>query len=344
MRDGFLKFWTVLATGASLIAGAANADDFYNGKQVTIIVGSGAGSVNDAYARLLARHLRRHIPGAPNVIIQNLPGASGVTATAQLYNNRPRDGTVIAAIQRTILLEPLLIERNYPYDIMQLNWLGSLNRESNVLIVSGASKLKSFDDALKMEAILAAAAPDSDGVLYPKLMNAFLGTKFKVVPGYEGDAKMMLSIERGETEGRGGVPLGALKLSSADKLRDGRIKILLQLGLQRNAEIPDVPNLLEKVTNPSQRQLLELLFARQEMGRPVVAPPGLPASRVELLRKSLSDTAKDPAYLEDAARMKFEVDFLAGAEMQQMLANIFALPKPVIEESKRLIAEALGPK
>lgn len=127
-------------------------------------------------------------------------------------------------------------------------------------------------------------------------------------------------------------------------MRDGRIKILLQLGLQRNAEIPDVPNLLEKVTNPSQRQVLELLFARQEMGRPVVAPPGLPASRVALLRKALSDTAKDPAYLEDAEKMKFEVDFLPGEEMQQMLANIFALPKPVIDESKRLIAQALGSK
>lgn len=142
MRDLFLKVGAILAAGASLFASTANADNFYSGKQVTVIVGSGAGSVNDAYARLVARHFRRHLPGSPNVIIQNLPGASGVTATAQLYNNRPRDGTVIAAIQRTILLEPLLIDRNYPYDIMQFNWLGSLNRESNVLIVSDASKLK----------------------------------------------------------------------------------------------------------------------------------------------------------------------------------------------------------
>lgn len=329
---------------AAALAPVAWADEFYNGRQMTLVVGSGAGSVNDAYARLLSRHLRKQIPGASNLIVQNLPGASGVTAAAQLYNNRPRDGSVIGLVQRTLLLEPLLLERNYPYDITQFNWLGSLNRESNVLIISSASKVKTFEDALHTEAILAAAAPDSDGVLYPKLMNSFLGTKFRVVPGYDGDAKMMLSIERGETEGRGGVPLGALKVSSADKLQDGRIKILMQLGLARNPEIPDVPNLLEKVTEPSHRQVLELLFARQEMGRPLVAPPGVPQARVAFLRKAIRDMASDPAYLEDAERMKFEVDFLAGEDMQQMLERLYALPASVVSESKRLIAEALASK
>ena len=329
---------------SSLISGAAFADDFYKGRQVTFMVGSGAGSVNDAYARLLARHLRRHIPGDPNIIVQAVPGASGVTAAAQLYNNRPRDGSVISLVQRTLLLEPLLSDRTHPYDMLQFNWLGSLNRETNVLIVSQESKVKTLEDAKKNEAVLAAAAPDSDGVLYPKLMNMFLGTKFKVVAGYDGDSKMMLSIERGETEGRGGVPLGALKVSSADKLRDGRIKILLQLGLRRDPEISEIPNLLELVSDPTQKQLLELLFARQEMGRPLLAPPGVPAERVALLRNSIKAATSDPEYLADAARMKFEVDYLPGEKAQEMLERLYSMPKPMIEQSKRLIAEALASK
>lgn len=320
----------------------AAADDFYKGQQLTLMVGSGAGSVNDAYARLLARHIRRHIPGLATTIVQNVPGASGVTVAGQLFNNRPRDGSVIALVQRTLLLDPLLRDRTYPYDILQFNWLGSLNRESNVLIVSGDSKIKTFDDALKHEAILAAAAPDSDGVLYPKLMNMFLGTKFRVVSGYDGDAKMMLSIERGETEGRGGVPLAALKLSSAEKLRNGQIRILLQLGLQRNSEIKDIPNLLEFISDPAQRKVLELLFARQEMGRPVAAPPGVPQDRMIVLHKAMKLTANDPEFIAEAERLKFEVDFLSGDEMQEMLRGLYALPKPVIDESRRLIAEALN--
>ena len=344
MRRWAIGVGAALVLWAGVNSAPSVADEFYKGQNLTLMVGSGAGSVNDAYARLLARHLRKHIPGLSNTVVQNVPGASGVTATAQLYNNRPRDGSVIAVVQRTLLLDPLLRDRSYPYDILKLNWLGSLNRESNVLIVSGESKIKTFDDALTTEAILAAAAPDSDGVLYPKLMNLFLGTKFKVVSGYDGDAKMMLSIERGETEGRGGVPLGALKVSSADKLRDGRIRILIQLGLQRNPEIKEIPNLLERITQPAHRQVLEILFARQEMGRPVVAPPGVPEMRMALLHKAMEATARDPEYLADADRMKLEIDFLSGNEMQEMLKRLYALPKSTINESKRLIAEALSSK
>jgi tripartite-type tricarboxylate transporter receptor subunit TctC len=334
------RLWAALACCLLATAAAGASEDFYKGKQVALMVGSAAGSVNDSYARLLARHLGRHIPGNPAIIVQNVPGASGVTAATQLFNTRARDGTVIAHVQRTLLLDPLLLSRTFPYDILQFNWLGSLNRETNVLIVAGNSKVKTLDDAKTHEAVLAAAAPDSDGVLYPKLMNRFLGTRFKVVPGYSGDADMMLAIERGEAEGRGGVPWSAIKISSADKLRDGRIRLLLQLGMQRSPELPDTPNLLEYVKDDGQKRVFEILFSRQEMGRPVVAPPEVPAERVKLLRAAVAATTKDPQFLDEAKRLNFDVDLMDGEEMQTLLARLYALPKETVEETKRSIAAA----
>jgi tripartite-type tricarboxylate transporter receptor subunit TctC len=234
----------------------------------------------------------------------------------------------------------MLLERTFPYNILQFNWLGSLNRETNVLIMSGNSKVKKLEDALSTEAVMAAAAPDSDGALYPKLMNQFLGTKFKVVAGYGGDADMMLAIERGEVEGRGGVPWSAIKISSADKLRDGRIKLLLQLGMQRSPELPEVPNLLEYIKNDVQKQVLEILFSRQEMGRPIVAPPEVPADRVKLLRTAVADTAKDPQFLDEAKRLNFDVDLMSGEDMQALLARMYAMPKATVDETKKVIQAA----
>jgi tripartite-type tricarboxylate transporter receptor subunit TctC len=318
----------------------AEAQDFYKGKQVSILVGSDAGSANDAYARFLARHLGRHLPGAPNIIVQNVPGASGITAAAQLFNTSPRDGTVIAALQRTLLLDPLLLTRSFPYKINEFNWVGSLNRETNVLVVGEKSKLRSFEDALSHEAILAAAAPDTDGMIYPKLMNEFLGTKFRVVPGYGGDGAMMLAIERGEVEGRGGVPWSAIKLSSADKLRDGRIRLLLQLGTMRSAELPTLPNLMEFVKNDTQRSVFELLFARQDMGRPIGAPPGLPEERVAMLRQALADTVQDPQFLAEAKKLNVDIDLMRGEEMQQLLAKLYELPIETLEAARGAIHRA----
>src|SRR5215208_3802219 len=258
------RLWiALLAIGwAVQSAGPAPADDYFKGKQVTLMAGSAPGGVNDAYARLLSRHLSKHIPGNPTIIFQNVPAGGAVLAN-QLYEKAPRDGTAIGQVQRTLLLDPLLLDKTFNFKPLEFNWLGSLNRETNVLIVSGDSKVKSIDDAKQIEAVLAAEGADTDGVIYPMLINQFLGTKFRVVSGYQGDAGMMLAIERAEADGRGGVPWSAIKLSSAQKLSDGKIRVILQLGMTPNPELPGVPSLLALVKSDVHRQVLELLFARQ---------------------------------------------------------------------------------
>ena len=337
------RLWiSLLAVGyAALGCGTALADDYLKGKQVTLMAGSAPGGVNDAYARLLSRHLSKHIPGNPTIVFQNVPGAGGAVLANQLYEKAPRDGTAIGQVQRTLLLDPLLLDKTFNFKPLDFNWLGSLNRETNVLIVSGDSKIKSIEDAKSIEAVLAAEGADTDGVIYPMLINQFLGTKFRVVSGYQGDAGMMLAIERAEADGRGGVPWSAIKLSSAQKLKDGKIRVILQLGMSPNPELPGVPSLLHLVKSDVHKQVLELLFARQEMGRPFVLPPGVPAERVAMLRKAFVDATKDPEFLADAQKLNFEVDVMDGEEMQKLMQQLYAKPKDVYDEAKRAIKAAV---
>lgn len=335
-----MKALPVIALAVVAIAPQAKAQDFFAGKTINLLSSSSVGGANDAYTRLLARHMGRMIPGNPTIIVQNLPGAGGVTLANQLYMTAPRDGTTIGNLQRTLLLDPLLLDKPFVFKPLEMNWLGSLNRETNLLIVSGTSKVKTLADAREGETVLAAAqGGETDGVMYPRIMNRYLGTKFKVVTGYSGDAGMMLAIERGEVDGRGGVPWSAIKLSSADKLKDGRIRIVTQLGLQRSPELPNVPMLLDEIKDPIGRQTLEILFARQDMGRPFVLPQGLPPERVKLLRTAFVATTKDAEFMKEADKAKFDIDVMDGGEMQALMTKIYSLPKETIDAVKKVIKE-----
>jgi tripartite-type tricarboxylate transporter receptor subunit TctC len=337
---GFLA----VAASLTLPVGAAWAQEanFFLGKQITMQIGSAAGGANDAYARLLARHMGRHIPGNPTVVAQNVVGAGSLVLANQLFNTPRRDGTIFGQLQRTLLLDPLLANKPFIIKPLEFNWLGSLNRETNVLIVAGSSPVKTLDDAKVHEIIMAAEGVETDGVVYPRLINRFLGTKFRVVPGYDGDANMMLAIDRGEVQGRGGVPWSAIKLTSADRLREGRIRVIAQLGMRKHAELPDVPMLLESVTRDIDRKVLETLFARQEMGRPFVLPPGVPVDRVEMLRAAFAAATKDPEFLKEASKLNFEIDLMDGREMQALMTTLYALPKNVVDEIRQVLQEAIG--
>jgi tripartite-type tricarboxylate transporter receptor subunit TctC len=337
------RLWlSLLAIGcAALYSAPAASDDFFKDKQITLMTGSNPGGVNEAYARLLARHLPKHIPGNPTIIVQSVPGAGGAVLANRLAEKSPRDGTAIGQVQRTLLLDPLLLDKTFAFNPIEFNWLGSLNRETNVLIVSGDSKVKSIEDAKKFEAVLAAGGADTEGVIYPMLINQFLDTKFRVVSGYPGDAGMMLAIERSEVEGRGGVPWSAIKATSAQKLADGKIKVILQMALSPNPELPNVPSLLDLVKNDVHRQVLELLFARSEMGRPYVLPPGVAPERVAMLRKAFIDTTKDADFLKEAQRLDFEIDVMDGEEMQKLMKQLYSKPQAVYDEAKRAIKQAV---
>jgi tripartite-type tricarboxylate transporter receptor subunit TctC len=339
-----MRLHSLFVTTTILIASVAAAhaqDDFFKGKQVTMQIGSAPGGANDAYARLLARHMGRHIAGNPTVVAQNVVGAGSLVLANQLFNTPRRDGTLFGQLQRTLLLDPLLVNKPFIIKPLEFNWLGSLNRETNVLIVASNSPVKTLDDAKVHEIVLAAEGVETDGVVYPRLINRFLGTKFRVVPGYDGDANMMLAIDRGEAQGRGGVPWSALKLTSAHRLKEGRIRVIAQLGMKKHAELAEVPMLLDAVTRDIDRKVLETLFARQDMGRPFVIPPGVPPERVEALRTAFAATTRDAEFLKEAAKLNFEIDLMDGKEMQALMAELYAMPKDVVEQIKRVLAEAM---
>ena len=339
-----MRLSSLFVVAAVLIAsiGTASAqDDFFRGKQITMQIGSAAGGANDAYARLLARHIGKHIPGNPTVVSQNVVGAGSLVLANQLFNTPRRDGTVFGQLQRTLLLDPLLVNKPFIIKPLEFNWLGSLNRETNVLIVASNTPVKTLDDAKVHEIVMAAEGVETDGVVYPRLVNRFLGTKFRVVPGYDGDANMMLAIDRGEAQGRGGVPWSALKLTSAHRLKEGRIRVISQLGMKRHAELADVPMLLDAVTRDIDRKVLETLFARQDMGRPFVLPPGVPPERVETLRAAFAAATRDPEFLAETEKLKFEIDLMDGKEMQALMAQLYAMPKDTVEQIKQVLQEAM---
>ena len=305
-------------------------------------IGSAAGGANDAYARLLARHMGRHIPGNPTVVAQNVVGAGSLVLANQLFTTQRRDGTIFGQLQRTLLLDPLLVNKPFIIKPLEFNWLGSLNRETNVFIVAANSPVKTLDDAKVHEIIMAAEGVETDGVVYPRLVNKFLGTKFRVVPGYDGDANMMLAIDRGEAQGRGGVPWSALKVTSADRLKRGSIRVIAQLGMKKHAELAGVPMVLDAVTRDIDRKVLEALFARQDMGRPFAIPPGVPADRVEMLRAAFAATTRDPEFLKEANKLNFEIDLMDGKEMQALMNALYAMPRDTVEAIKLVLQEAMG--
>jgi tripartite-type tricarboxylate transporter receptor subunit TctC len=334
--------WLVgaLVFGIFGIGSAAGADDVFKGKQVTVAFSAGAGGSMDHYTRLLSRHLGRHLPGNPTVIVKSVPGAGSAVLATQMTSSAPKDGTFIGHINRALLLAPMLI-KPFPFDLLNFPMLGSMNRDTIVLIVSNRSKVQTFEDAKRLPLVLAAEGVDTDGVVFPRLMNRFLGTKFQPVPGYSGDAAMMLAVERGEADGRGGVPWGAVKVSGARQLKDGSLKVILQMTNQRSRELPDVPMLLDHITDVSQRHVLELLFSSQEMGRPFVLPPGVPEERVALLRKAFVDTMNDPVFLEDAKKTGLDTDPMNGRDMQALMKRLYATPPETVELAKRVLREAV---
>jgi tripartite-type tricarboxylate transporter receptor subunit TctC len=315
-------------------ASAQTVESFYKGKTIKLVVGSGAGGGNDVFARIFAKYLPKHLPGSPMVIVQNVPAAGGVVATAQMANTQPRDGTVIAAVNRTIPMMPLLVDKDLNFDSRKLGWLGSLNKETNVIIVWHTSPVNTIADVQKRETIVGTTGGSSDSNVYALLLNQTLDTKFKIVGGYPGGPDIDLAMERGEVEGRVSITWTSLKGSRSAWLKEKKVKILAQMALQRSPELPDVPNVLEMVKDPKDRQVYEFLFSRQEAGRPFVAPPELPADRLAALRKALEDVATDKHFIADVEHGGGTVELLTGEELQKLVNKFYATPPEILKAAR----------
>ena len=329
---GFLAAAAVPAS-----AFAQTVEEFYRGRQITMLVASAAGGGYDTYARAFARHAAKHIPGHPGIIAKNMPAAAGVAAANALANTSETDGSVIAALTNNAAMEPLFGNAAARFDALRLHWLGSIGKLQNVCATWHASPVKTIEAVRGREVIVAAAGATSNTAVVPRVLNALVGTRFKVIAGYDPGAGLTLALDRGEAEGICGLSWSTMKASRPHWIRDKLINIIVQMGFEKLPDLPDVPRALDLVAAPQDRQVLELILARQEMGRPLAAPPGVPADRVAALRAAFEATMRDPDFLAEADKISLEIDPLKAGEIERLLGAAYGAPKPIIERAAALV-------
>jgi len=316
---------------------AQTVEEFYRGRQITMLVASAVGGGYDTYARVFARHAGKHIPGNPAFIPKNLPAAAGVAAANVLYNTAEKDGTVIAALTNTVAMEPLFGNSAARFEAAKMNWLGSIGKLQNVCATWHSSAVKTVEAAREREIIVAAAGATSNTAVVPRVLNALVDTRFKVIAGYDPGSGLTLALERGEAEGICGLSWSTMKASRPHWIRDKLLNVIVQMGFERLPDLPDVPRALDFVAAPEKKQVLELILARQEMGRPLVAPPGVPADRLMALRAAFAATIKDPNFLAEAEKVQMEIDPLSADQIERLLAAAYGTPKPIVQRAAALV-------
>jgi tripartite-type tricarboxylate transporter receptor subunit TctC len=307
----------------SSAAGAQSVAEFYAGKQINIIVGGTPGGGYDAQARLVARHWGKQIPGHPQIIVQNMPAAGSLAATNHIYNVAARDGTVVALVQRGMLLIKNWNPAAVRFDLGKLNWIGSINSEVAVTVAWHTAPHKSAQDLFARELIVGGIS-GVDPETTPRLFNALIGTKFKIVNGYPGVPEIILAMERGELQGIGDWSWSSMKTARPDWIRDKKVTLLMQASLQKEPELADVPSVLDFIKNEADRKILELYLTEKTVARPVIAPPGIPADRLAALRSSFIALARDKEFLADAQAAKLDVAPVAGETVDKVVALILS--------------------
>ncbi len=315
----------------------ASVEAFYKGRQMTMIVYSPPGSTYDIYARALVRHMDRHIPGKPNFITQNMPGAGGLKATDYLYNIAPKDGSVIGTIGRGLPFEVFLGKPEFRFDPLRFLWLGSMNRDVSLAISWHTSKVKTLQDLQKIELLSPGTGAGADSEIMPLAFNSLAGTKFRIINGYPNTVQAALAMERGELDGIGYWSWGSIITAQPHWLRDKKINLLFHTGVKPLPEAPDVPSIRQFAQNDLDSRSLEFLLAREILGRPFLAPPDIPADRAKALRDAFIATMKDPEFLKEAEKSKLEIDLVTGEEAEGVLRTASKAPPEVINRVKSLL-------
>jgi tripartite-type tricarboxylate transporter receptor subunit TctC len=316
---------------------ADTAADFYKGKTMTLVIGMAPPDQHDNDGRTLARHIGKYIPGNPNIIIQNMPGAGALKAAQYLAHIAPRDGLTFALLQRGVYMMPLLGYPDATYDPLKFSFIGSRSPETSITVVWHQARVKTIQQAMQEEVVLASAGGGGDGNVLPFLYNETLGTKFKVIGGYPGGGEMNLAVERREVDGRGGWSMGAMRGTHEDWYQEKKVTILLQHGLRKHSEIPDVPLAQDMAKNEDDRSLIELFGKQQGIGFAFVAPTDVPADRLKALREAFAKTMLDPAYLAEASNMKADLNPLSAAQMEALVRDIYATPRAIVDRAKRIL-------
>ena len=325
-----------IMAGAS-IAQAQTPAEFYKGKQIQMMVYSGAGSTYDTYARLLARHMNRFIPGSPSIVAQNMVGAGGLKLVDYLNRIAPKDGTVFGTVSRGNPFDPIMGKKDIDFDPLKLTWIGSMNREIAVALSWGPSPVKTFEDLRKTELLVPGTGAGADSEIIPRAYNNLAGTKFKIVSGYRDTAEATLQMETGELQGIAYWSLSAIQSLKPDWIPTKKINILFHTGATESPDLPGVPRIRNLIKDETDRKALEFLLAREVMGRPFVAPPGIPADRAKALRDAFNATMVDPEFLKEAARGNVEVNLVKAEEIDTLLRDAAALPPAVIERARQVL-------
>ena len=334
---GMLAMLGVAVCALPAAAQSVSDDNFYAGKQIKVIVGFPPGGGFDAYARTLADHMGRHIPGNPSFIVQNMPGATTAKAAGHIYGVAAQDGTFLGLLHQGLLANQVLDIQGGAFDVTKFNWIGRMGTRLSVGLVWHTTGVKTIEDAKKTEIILGATSPTATSAMVPLALNHAAGTKFKVVQGYQGSADMYLAMERGETHGLGIAGWLDLTGPRADWVKDGKVAVLYQIALKRHPDLPNIPVLADLASNDDDRQILALLASTEDMGRSFVAGPNLPAARVDTLRTAFAVMMADPVFLADAQKRQLDIDFMQGKDLQTLVQNVGAFPPDVAAKAKQIL-------
>lgn len=329
--------------GLLAAAGVCRADaveDFYRGQTVKFIVGSNTGGSYDTYGRLLAAHIGKHIPGRPTVVVENMPGASGTKSATYLAEVAPKDGSVFGMFNQSMAQRQMLQPETVHFDLGKFSWLGAMNNSTTVFITWHTSGVRTLEDAKKKDVVMGALSASGGNAVYPLLLNAFLGTKFKVVLGYPGGNTIQLAMERGEVDGRGSVVWSGFKAGWPHWIAEKKVNVLLQTGLAKEPDLPDVPLLIDLARTPDEKAIFRFLSSDGVMGFPVTAPPGVPPDRLAALRQAFAATMKDPEFLKAAQERKLTIEPITGEAVQRTVEELTSTPKEVIAKIKQGLAEA----
>jgi tripartite-type tricarboxylate transporter receptor subunit TctC len=329
----FKSFLTAAAVLIAPLAHAQPAEPFFARKTVTVYVGYTSGGSYDLYARLIARHLGKHVPGNPSVVAQNMPGAGSMKAANYIYQVAPKDGTALGVIVESAALEQVLGNSAVQYDASQFTYIGRVATSNNVFMQWHTSKVQSIADSQRIESTLAGTGPGSIAETIPRLFNAIAGTKFRLVSGYPASTEGMLAMERGEVDGAGS-SWAAVFVTKQPWLKEKKIKIILQTQPERHPDLPDAPSITEYGNTPEDRQVTALYASGSGVGRSLLGPPGIPADRLKVLRNAFNAMVKDPEFVADIKKLNVELDPLPGERVQDLITRTLAAPASVRERAK----------
>lgn len=322
--------WAALCLVIASVAFAQTPAEFFKGKTIDLLIGFGVGGEDDLWARTIARHMGDHIPGHPTVVPQSTPGSGGLLVVNRLYNTAPKDGTVIGLINRGIPFEPLLGGQGTQFDALKLNWIGSPGRDTTVCAAHKDADVKTLQDLYSKELTVGGTGSGADTAIYPQFLSALLGMKFKLVKGYQGSHEILLAMERNEVQG---ICLAYDSLERSTLVRTHQVNVLVQASLEPDPRLVGIPYGLEFAHAPEERHALQLFFARASVGRPFVAPPGVPADRVAALRQAFDATLRDPAFLNDAERQVLNIVPITGQQIADIVAQAYRTPPEIVKRT-----------